>query len=273
MSTTAGDSTVLQRAFSTEGFEPLPEPGPHDWLANHPEGGQTFEQFVGSRPHKPDADRRTIFFQPLEEFGDAAPPLPMLEKWAIVFFSIPVRVLTPLTGVDRVVTARRNPYTGTRQLLTGDILALLRRNLPTDAFCVIAITMNDLYPDPSWNFVFGQASLRERVGVYSFARYQTDADANLMLRRSCKVLAHETSHMFGIEHCIFFRCLLNGSNHLAESDARPMHLCGVDLRKLHSSVGFDVIARYRALEAFTRQADFTEESAWLRDRIEKLTKR
>jgi archaemetzincin len=31
--------------------------------------------------------------------------------------------------------------------------------------------MEDLYPEPSWNFVFGQASLNERVGVYSFARY------------------------------------------------------------------------------------------------------
>jgi archaemetzincin len=31
--------------------------------------------------------------------------------------------------------------------------------------------MEDLYPDPAWNFVFGQASLRERVEVFSFARY------------------------------------------------------------------------------------------------------
>jgi len=59
------------------------------------------------------------------------------------------------------------------------------------------------------------------------------ADAErLLLRRSCKVLAHEMAHMFGIEHCIYFHCLMNGSNHLEESDARPMHLCPVDLRKL-----------------------------------------
>ena len=37
----------------------------------------------------------------------------------------------------------------------------------------------------------------------------------LTLRRSCKVLAHEACHMFGIEHCVWFRCLMNGSNHLA----------------------------------------------------------
>jgi len=32
--------------------------------------------------------------------------------------------------------------------------------------------MTDLYPRDSWNFVFGLASLRERIGVFSFARYE-----------------------------------------------------------------------------------------------------
>src|SRR2546428_10758471 len=29
---------------------------------------------------------------------------------------------------------------------------------------------------------------------------------------------------FGIQHCIFFNCLMNGSNHLDESDRRPLHV-------------------------------------------------
>ncbi len=53
---------------------------------------------------------------------------------------------------------------------------------------------------------------------YNFARYDprfyTQAPSTdsrmLMLRRSCKVLAHVTCHMFGIEHCVWFRCLMNG---------------------------------------------------------------
>src|SRR5208337_989956 len=89
----------------------------------------------------------------------------------------------------------------------------------------------------------------------SFARYdpafygeQRGKDYQIiLLRRSCKVLAHETAHMFGLAHCIYFRCLMNGSNHLAESDARPMHLCPVCLRKLQTSVGFDVVHRYQNL--------------------------
>jgi archaemetzincin len=263
--------SVLQRAFSTEGYEPLPQPGPHDWLANHVEPGQTFERFIDSRAHKPDRSRRTIYFQPLENFSKPAPPLRMLENWAAAFFTLPVRILAPQRGVYGLITTRQNPFTGDRQLLTRDILSILRQSLPSDAFCVIAITMNDLYPDPLWNFVFGQASLNERVGVYSFARYLLGAEEDLILRRSCKVLAHETSHMFGIEHCVFFRCLMNGSNHLAESDVRPMHYCPVDLRKLHDSVGFDMVERYQKLEEFSRAAGFADEADWVRRQVRKLT--
>ena len=35
---------------------------------------------------------------------------------------------------------------------------------------MLAITAFDLWPGPGWNFVFGQASLTERVGVWSMAR-------------------------------------------------------------------------------------------------------
>lgn len=88
-----------------------------------------------------------------------------------------------------------------------------------------------------------------------------------MLRRSCKVLAHESAHMFGLKHCVFFNCLMNGSNHLAESDARPLHLSPIDLRKLHHSVGFEPEARYRRLLDLSRKVGFDEESAWLEKRL------
>ena len=256
--------------------EPLPPPGPHDWLANHPERGQTFEDFLGSRPNRPDRVRARIYLQPLEDFSSAAAPsIERLREFAQAFFVMEIALLP--VSADARITTRRNPYTGQTQLLTGDILALLRRKLPADAFCVVAITMRDLYPEDSWNFVFGQASLRERVGVFSFARYDPRFSGErgenrdlLMLRRSCKVLAHETSHMFGIEHCIFFRCLMNGSNHLAESDARPLHFCPIDLRKLHLSVGFDIAERYRRLEELSRKSGFSDEADWITRQLSEL---
>ncbi len=59
--------------------------------------------------------------------------------------------------------------------------------------------------------------------------------------------------MFNMDHCVYFHCLMNGSNHLQESDARPMHLCPVCLRKLHHSVGFDPVERYRNLLGFWKE--------------------
>jgi archaemetzincin len=138
--------------------------------------------------------------------------------------------------------------------------------------------MEDLYPEPSWNFVFGQASLRERVGVFSFARYdpgfyreeRRKNYSETLLRRSCKVLAHETAHMFSLAHCIFFRCVLNGSNHLQESDSRPLSLCPVCLRKLQFSIGFDVVARYRQLLDFYRKVAFEPEAQWVATRLRRI---
>jgi archaemetzincin len=272
---------ALRRALSADApeFEPIPKPGANDWLAVHPESGQTFDEFKASHPNRPTESRRVIYLQPLGEFlADRSPSIEKLRDFAAAFFAMEVKTLPPVSLDTAKFTTRQNPNTGNPQILTGDVLDFLKARVPADAFCVLAITMQDLYPEPSWNFVFGQASLRERVGVYSFARYDPAfygeaRDRNyesLLLRRSCKVLAHETGHMFGLAHCTFFNCLMNGSNHLAESDRRPLHLCPVCLRKLQWSIGFDVLERYRALERLTRVDGFTDEADWFNRRIEFL---
>jgi archaemetzincin len=189
-----------------------------------------------------------------------------------------VEILPTIDILRLDLTTRSNPYSQNRQLLTGDILRNLRRNLPGNAFCVLAITMEDLYPDPHWNFVFGQASLQDRVGVFSFARYdpffygesRSSQYQELLLRRSAKVLVHETAHMFSLAHCIYFKCVINGSNHLQESDSRPLSLCPVCLRKLQSSIRFDVAARYHRLQQFYSNVGFIFEQDWVTRRLKKI---
>jgi archaemetzincin len=274
-------SALLQRAFApdADAFEPIPRPGPHDWLAVHDETAQTFDKFTASRPNRPTPAQRIIYLQPIGQFASGrGPAVEKLREFAAAFFSMEIKALPPVSLNATNFTTRRNPHTGNLQILTGDVLNFLKPRLSSDAFCILALTMEDLYPEPSWNFVFGQASLRERVGVYSFARYdpafyggrQAGERATIVLRRSCKVLAHETSHMFGLAHCVYFNCLMNGSNHLVESDRRPLHVCPVCLRKLQWSIGFDVLARYTALEQTNRAAGFAEETEWLNRRIKVL---
>lgn len=60
---------------------------------------------------------------------------------------------------------------------------------------------------------------------------------------------------------------MNGSNHLEESDRRPLHLCPVDLRKLHYSIGLDINRRYRNLLEFFKAVRFDDEVKWLEKRF------
>jgi archaemetzincin len=269
----------LRRAFDPAPFLPLPRPGPHDWLANHPEPGQPFARFVASRPSLPDDKRRRIDLLPLGEFaGKAAPRPAVLAEYARLFFGLESRLLPPVRLADLSVTSRVNRDTGKRQYLSPEILDALHQRLRPDAHCLLAITMEDLYPEPSWNFVFGQASPGHRVGVYSFARYDPAFHGEprgagykrAMLRRSLNVMVHEVGHMFGLEHCIYFRCVLNGSNHLAEADARPMHLCPVCLRKLHHAAGFDPAARYRKLAQFYRRHGLADQARFAAQRAAEI---
>ena len=89
---------------------------------------------------------------------------------------------------------------GNLQLHIPDVYKHLQSQWPPEAFCVVGITMIDLYPNESWNFVFGQANPAAGVGVFSFARYdplfphknryfasESTRTSPLVLWRSCKV--------------------------------------------------------------------------------------
>jgi len=54
---------------------------------------------------------------------------------------------------------------------------------------------------------------------------------------------------------------------LDEIDPRPLSLCPVCLRKLHFSIGFDVVDRYQALSEFYRDVGFDLEARWLSRRL------
>ena len=167
-------------------------------------------------------------------------------------------------------TTRISEYTNKRQLLAPEVLGWLRKHLPDDAFGLVAVTTEDLYPEPSWNFVFGMASLKERVGVQSFARQDPAFFGEprppgwqpLARRRATWTLVHEISHMFGLTHCTYWRCVVAGSNHQAEADRSPLHVCPVCLRKLHSAIKFDPAAREEALAAVFGRLGIDDEAAW-----------
>ncbi|WP_395753485.1 archaemetzincin [Prosthecobacter sp.] len=281
-----GDLTKLsaleRAAFEDDAtlFEPIRKAKPMDWLAQHKEPGQTVEEYrVALSALKPTPQQKALCVLPLGEFqAGNAPSLEKLREYCTAFFGMETRILEPV-ALDKVPAKRRtNKNTQKLQLLTTDILTWLPSRKPRDAYALIAVTMEDLYPDEEWNFVFGQAMLQGGAGVFSFARYDpafygeagNDQTKALILQRSCKVLSHEMGHMFGLMHCVFYECIMNGSNHLGETDARPMHLCPVCLRKLQMGAGFDLLRREEALHKFYEGNAIKDEADWSGRRIGKL---
>jgi archaemetzincin len=266
-------SARTQRAFEvTDAFAPLPKPGPGDWLDVNDEELQTAADYLASEPNLPVAPRNVLYVLPVGPLpAELGPTIDELTSYAHAFFGLEVRVLATLEPEALDVT--RRVHHGGPQLNATDILDRMEPQLPADAYCVIAVTWSDLYPDDTYNFVFGLARLTARVGVFSFARLHPDFYGafpgsagevrELVTRRALAVMSHEIGHMFGIPHCVSFACNMNGSNSLEESDRQPMHLCPVCLRKLYLAHGFDPEARYEALEEQYRRAGLEPEAAWV----------
>ncbi len=254
--------------FQSSSFQSKRPPGSSDWLASHREPGQTFDQFLRTRRNLFQAPHTVLYIQPIGTFdGEASKVLDQVATYAEIFFQAEVKLQDTVTAEPLGITTRTNPGGMQEQFLTRDILKWLGKEMPNDAYARIAVSMTDLYPEPSWNFVFGQASTQERVGVFSFYRYG-DPGTQSFLRRCIQVFSHETGHMFGIYHCIHYECLMNGSNHLEESDHTPLFLCPVCLRKLHSVNAISFRERYRKLGAFFREAGLREEELWIKQRLE-----
>jgi len=261
----------------------MPEPSPGEWLHQFDEPGQTFKLYTTSDPVRPTKDRSVLAFLPTgpfetgeREIADAA------VEFAGIWFQLPVRVLPdhdlPRDGWQREANFQFADEKVTQYRTDWFLDWLLPERRPDDAVCLTAVTMGDLYPSSDWNFVFGMGSFRRRVAVYSLARFynsfygRKDDGESLRrtLRRSAALVTHELGHCFGMHHCIYYLCNMNGSNSLAESDRQPLHLCPVCLRKLHWNRKFDPIRRYRGLLDFYERHELAEEAAWMRNRLIEL---
>ncbi len=237
----------------------LGEPLPSEWLANHHEPGQTFRQYVRGQPIRPDKRRRVIYVQPLGNFNRTQREIiERTAKFLGIYFGLPVKIRDDLPLELIPNSARRkHPIWRMDQILTTHVLyEVLRPRLPKDACVFIAFTTSDLWPGEGWNYVFGQAALRDRVGVWSIYRNgnpdKSDLAYRLCLRRTLKTATHETGHMFSMMHCTLYDCNMCGCNHRAESDRRPLALCPHCLAKLCYATGADPEKRFKKLIDFCK---------------------
>jgi archaemetzincin len=249
--------------------DPLPHPRPGDWLAEHVEPGQTFAEYLHAQPVRKSDQLKTIYLCLVGDFSEAQSRIVDLTKdYLALFFDCPVEVNRQVPSDFIPARARRtHPSWGDHQVLTGYILHdVLEPERPADALAYLALTATDLWPGRGWNFVFGEANLRERIGVWSLYRNGDpgagEAAFRLCLRRALGTSSHELCHILTMHHCIASLCLMNGSNHQAERDARPLHLCPVCLRKLCWNLRVEPIPYLTRLKRFCQDQGLEAETRW-----------
>ncbi|BCS30558.1 uncharacterized protein APUU_80861S [Aspergillus puulaauensis] len=91
----------------------------------------------------------------------------------------------------------------------------------------------------------------------------------LWLWRIIRTTSHELCHCLGIDHCVYYACIMQGSASLSEDTRQPPYLCPVDLAKVLCATGSGVEERDRALLRYCEQKmqEFVYSrafAAWLR---------
>lgn len=266
-------------------FKPMGKPAGYDWLASHNEPGQTFDEFLDANPAKPTKERQKIYVLPLGTFNvKEQKVIAVTAGYLEAFYDLPVSVMPskpmpkPTKGADHrtvhQLIANSGRFPPFEQIRTGyindDILLPIK---PKDAAALIALTNEDLFPDASMNYVFGQASLENRVGVWSMVRLGEKGDYNTFLSRTLKIATHETGHMFGMRHCTKYECIMSGTNNLAETDSRPIDACPECMAKICWLSDISPTDRYTRLATFCRKNglnkeadDFTRKAAACKNR-------
>ncbi|KAM5213412.1 archaemetzincin-2 isoform 2-T4 [Hipposideros larvatus] len=178
----SGERRLMSEAFqpASDLFRPITLHSPSDWITSHPEPPQDFEEFFNDPYRKtPSPEKCCIYIQCIGSLGNTKMISEEYVKWLkgyceAFFYGLTVKLLEPVPVSATRCSFRVNENTRNLQIHAGHILKFLKKKRPEDAFCVVGITMIDLYPRDSWNFVFGQASLTDGVGIFSFARYGSD---------------------------------------------------------------------------------------------------
>lgn len=281
MGSLAGESWRLKQAVQrpTEAFE----------LRDLPKGEtpfeafratQSYEDFRRKAPFRPNSTNDTIDVVVVGEHEKLRESL-LLDRVlrhleAFVGFKVVLRT-EPLTIGPWA--RQRQSSDGYEQLGAHLVLAQLRNIANPLSVCTVGITVNDLYPPSTYEYVTGIADSAHRVAVYSLARYfstsnlRKDATRLSELRQHLslcmvKSLCREILRLCAVGECRLVQCLMNPyPPGIPEAiTGSPLNLCCICLRKLQWLAQTDLLDRYANLQAVL-SSWFANETVWICKRM------
>jgi archaemetzincin len=183
---------------------------------------------------------------------------------------------------DNKMNKRVNQFTNQPQYLVSNLIAHLkkmqRKRHNRQELFSIGVTMSDIYPNPRWNFVYSFARLDPLFPHPSLEISQkpcTEDERVLTLKRAVSTYLHEVMHLFGLEHCIYYLCLMNGANCENEMDGQPLYLCPICLKKMYLLFGkqnYNVMKMYKGILELSKKIGLEEEVNWYENRLKFLEK-
>lgn len=115
------------------------------------------------------------------------------------------------------------------------------------------------------------SSLKAAVDDFRASLTSEEHASSSWLARVCRTSSHELGHCFGMDHCIYYACVMQGTATLAEDSRQPPYLCPIDMAKVNRATGVGEKDRYQVLGAFCekykRTAFFAAFSAWIQERL------
>ena len=108
----------------------------------------------------------------------------------------------------------------------------------------------------------------------AFSTNESMSPSGLWLSRVCQTASHELGHCFGMDHCVYYACVMQGTASLSEDVRQPPYLCPVDLAKMLRASGANERERYGAILGFCEGQNgvpmFAALGAWIRSRLADL---